>query len=122
MLEAGRSPFSALGVALGAGFLAMYAVHWVMRQLMRLRHDGTRRIASVVGRTGSVYIPIPGNRSGRGKVQLRTPQGLLECAAVTRHDAKLSTGTVVEVVRVLAGAVLEVEPIDEDAEVEQAET
>lgn len=114
MLASGRSVAAALAVALGSGFLAMYVVHYLMRQLVRLRHDGTVRMESMVGETGSVYIPVPGNHAGRGKVQLRTPHGIVECAAVTDGAEELPTGTVVEVVDVLEAAIVQVEPLGGD--------
>jgi len=110
-LEAGLTTFLAWVVALGGGFLAMFAVHWLMKQLYELRQNGSIRIQRSVGRSGTVYIPIPPQRSGTGKIQLRMQGRIMEYAAVTAEQQKLSTGAKVVVVNVLTPTTLEVELI-----------
>ena len=105
-------PISIL-VALGAGAGAMYGVHYLMQMLYRLRHDGTVHIRRTVGQRGTVYIPVPPNKSGQGKIQIRTQGRIMEYAAKTSSPEKLRTGTAVEVVSVLTPTILEVEPVDE---------
>lgn len=110
------APLSLLiAVALGAG--AMYGVHYVMQSLHRLRFDGTARIDRTLGERGTVYVPIPGNFAGLGKIQIRTQGRIMEYAAKTRAPERLKTGTIVEVVQVLSPVMLEVAPVAEpDAE------
>ena len=108
LTETGLTTPIILVAACGAGFAAMYAVHYLMRQLTRLRHDGTMRIEWTVGELASVYIPIPGENSGQGKVQIKRPTGILECAAITAETEPLATGTVVQVVGVVGPSLLEV--------------
>ena len=102
-------------IALAVGAAAMYGVHYLMQLLYRLRHDGTARIQRTVGQRGTVYIPIPGNNEGLGKIQIRTQGRIMEYAAKTREPVKLKTGTTVEVVSVLSPMTLEVEPVDDAA-------
>ncbi len=85
-----------------------------MQTLYRLRHDGTVRIDRTVGERATVYVPIPANHSGMGKVQIRTQGRIMEYAAKTKAPDRLKTGTTVEVVCVLSPMVLEVQPIDEE--------
>ena len=101
--------------AVAAGAVAMYSVHFVMRFLYRQGQDDTVRISRTVGERGTVYIPIPPNNSGLGKIQLRTQGRIMEYAAKTPAPKKLSTGTTVEVVSVLTPRTVEVEPVDEAA-------
>jgi hypothetical protein len=91
------SALSAL-FALLAGCSAMWGVHWMMLQLYRLRHDGSLRIERSVGRPATVYIPIPPNESGSGKVQLEMQSRIVEYAAMTTDSEKLPTGAKVMVV------------------------
>ncbi len=107
-------PLSLL-IAIAAGASALYGVHYLMQTLYRLRHDGTVRIDRTVGQRGTVYIPIPANHSGLGKIQIRTQGRIMEYAAKTTAPERLKTGTTVEVVSVLSPMTLEVEPIDEPA-------
>jgi membrane protein implicated in regulation of membrane protease activity len=117
-LEANLSQALSLLVAIGAGAVAMYGVHYLMQLLFRLRQDGTARIERTVGQRATVYIPIPANNAGAGKVQMRTQGRIIEYAAKTSAPEKLATGTTVEVVAVLTPTTLEVEPVIEPAAAE----
>ncbi len=105
-------PLSLL-LAVAAGACAMYGVHYLMQLLIRLRHDGTVRIDRTVGQRGTVYIPIPPNHTGLGKIQIRTQGRIMEYAAKSTAPVRLTTGTIVEVVSVLSPMTLEVDPVDE---------
>ncbi len=85
-------------LALVAGYSAMWGVHWMMQQLYRLRHDGSQRIERSVGRSATVYIPIPPEQSGSGKVQLQMQSRIVEYPAMTSDSERLPTGARVMVV------------------------
>ena len=116
-LESGQPPLVTGAVAIAAGAAAMYGVHWLMRVLYRLGHDGTVKIERTVGQRGTVYIPIPGGRSGSGKVQLQVQNRIMEYQAVTSNPDKLSTGAKVVVVSVVTPTTVEVDPAPETAKV-----
>ena len=59
-----------LVIGLFVGWCAMYAVHWMMQSLHRLKSEGTARIEYSVGQLGEVYLRVPGGRTGSGKVTL----------------------------------------------------
>jgi len=103
-------------VAVGAGASALYVVHYIMQMMYRLRHDSTARIERTVGQRGTVYVPIPENHTGSGKIQIRTQGRIMEYAAKTKANEKLATGTTVQVTRVLSPMTLEVEPVVLDVE------
>jgi hypothetical protein len=86
-----------LGIVAGAG--ALYGTAAMMRSFMRLEHDGTLSLFQAVGQTGSVYLGIPAQRSGLGKVHVSVQDRLVECAAVTPEDA-IPTGAPILVVDV----------------------
>lgn len=113
--DAGETP-SALA-AIVAGFGALYGTYWVMKSLMRLQQDGTVRIERSVGKHGTVYIPIPGNHDGAGKIQLSLQGRYVEYQAVTPSPEKLPTGAKIVVVSVVSGDTVEVEPLLETVEV-----
>jgi hypothetical protein len=105
--EAEADPGLGLALALAAGAGALFLVGWAMRSLSRLRAEGTVRIHRAVGRTGTVYLPVPGHRAGLGKVLLNVQNRTVEYQAVTPHEA-LPTGAHVTVLSVVGPGTVEV--------------
>jgi hypothetical protein len=103
----GLPPETTLGIALGSGGAALYLVAWLMQRLYRLRDDGTVRIERAVGRSGTVYLTIPGHKSGLGKVLLNVQNRTVEYQAVTAHQ-ELPTGSPVVVQAVVNADTVEV--------------
>lgn len=96
-----------LAAAALGGFAALYLVATLMKLLYRLRADGSVRINHAVGRTGTVYLRVPGHKAGPGKVTLNLQNRTVELEAFTAA-AELPTGTPVRVVAVLGPAAVEV--------------
>lgn len=95
--------------AVAAGAAALYVVAFVMRSLHQLRADGTARIDKSVGKNGTVYLPIPGQKAGTGKVTLNLQNRTVEYQAVT-PDQPLPTGATVVVTAVVGPNTVEVVP------------
>jgi membrane protein implicated in regulation of membrane protease activity len=110
--SAEMNPVAQLLVAIGAGVAAMFGVYWLMRQVYKLNQDSTIRIKRAIGKTGTVYLPIPAAHGGSGKVQIVVQQRLMEYEAVTGHEQKLGGGTKIVVVGVFDNETLEVLPAD----------
>lgn len=107
-----QEPFSgpqSLLFALVAGGAALFAVAWLMRSLSRLQAEGNVRIERSVGKTGTVYLPVPGKKAGVGKVQLNVQNRTVEYQAVTSQEP-LPTGAKVVVVGVVSSDTVEVAP------------
>ena len=107
-------------IALATGAAAMYGVHYLMLLLRKLGQDATSRIERSVGKRGTVYVPVPGGKSGTGKIQLSLPGGVMEYHAMTSEPEMLATGTRVKVVSVISPTTLEVETISETVEIADA--
>lgn len=99
-------------VAIASGAAAMFVVHWTLQGLHRLQADGTVHIKSAVGRTGSVYLRVPANRTGAGKVTISVQGRSMEFQAMT-SQAAIPTGNRVVVTGVLDRETVEVEPMPE---------
>jgi hypothetical protein len=84
-----------------AGAAAMYAVYWLFKQVFRLQHAGNENIRNAIGQPATVYVPIPGQRNGKGKVTFRLQNRLVEYQAVTEDEAKLATGENVIIVGIV---------------------
>jgi hypothetical protein len=99
--------FESFWTAAAFGFAAMVLVAWIMRGLSRLRADGTVRMDRTVGATGTVYLPVPGERTGTGKVTLTVQGRTIELAAVTEGSA-LPTGAKIVAVGLVNPSTVEV--------------
>jgi hypothetical protein len=117
-MQAGRPAQLVVGLILGGA--AMIGVHKIMQMFYRLSEDGTVRIQRAVGLNGTVYVPIPANRAGTGKIQLSLQNRLMEYPAVTANGDALATGAKVVVISVVGTDTLEVAPVEEPAEVHAA--
>lgn len=95
-----------IGMALVA--IVMYLFKW----LSSMQQSGNINLyKAAVGCLGSVYIPIPGERKGEGKVQISINQSVREYKAVTDSDT-LKTGAQIRVVEVIGPDTVLVEPIE----------
>jgi len=94
------------------GIAAMFGVHYLMRTLYRLGADGKVRPRNALGREATVYLTVPADGQGAGKIQIRMQGRLVEMAAVTKADHELKTGAKVRVTGIVAGSTVRVEAID----------
>jgi hypothetical protein len=102
-------PQVSLAVALGAGAGALFGVAYLMRMLHRLKSDGTVRIERALGQSGTVYLSIPGQKAGVGKVTLTLQNRTVEYQALT-PQGPLPTGSKIVVTAVLGPDTVEVVP------------
>jgi membrane protein implicated in regulation of membrane protease activity len=98
-------------VALACGAGAMLLVHYLMSTFYGLGQSGTLQVSNAIGKTATVYIPIPSSHTGQGKVQVEIQGRIEELAARTAFGEKLKTGARVTVVGVLGTSTLEVQPL-----------
>ncbi|MBN1417138.1 MAG: hypothetical protein JXP34_00065 [Planctomycetes bacterium] len=110
--EADFRPSATLALSTLAGLVSMVLVALAFRFLIGLQASGTLSIHNAVGKTASVYIPIPGSRAGRGKVTLTIQGRLQEYAAVT-SGSPLARGASVRIKSVVDADTLEVEALGE---------
>ena len=104
--EWGEQPIT-LVVAAATGAGALLLVGWVMRQMQKLKAEGTVRIDRAVGKSGTVYLSIPGQKAGVGKVLLNLQNRTAEYQAVTAEQ-ELPTGVPIVVVAVINSDTVEV--------------
>jgi hypothetical protein len=97
-LSAGYAQSTALILATLVGAAAMYGMYGLMRLIAGLSSSGNERIGNALGRRATVYIPIPADRKGAGKVQLSMQNRIVEFQAVTDDAERLKTGETVRVV------------------------
>ncbi|MDR0832777.1 MAG: serine protease [Candidatus Symbiothrix sp.] len=72
----------------------------IFKQMMRLKRDNTFQIGETVGKTADVYLAIPGEKSGRGKIQISVRGAFHEIDAQTAGE-RIPTGGIVRVEKVI---------------------
>jgi hypothetical protein len=102
--------FGQLAVGVVAGLAAMYGVYFMMLSLTKLKSQGTPRVQRAVGKHGTVYITIPAEESGTGKIQLNLQNRTMEYLALTAGHA-LSPGAKVVVTDVITSNTVQVQPV-----------
>ena len=97
LYHSGMQPVWIVILAAAAGFLAMFVIGLIFYAVKRLQSSGNINYINAVGRTASVYIPIPEKRTGTGKVMVMIQERLVEAEAVTDEKKKIPTGETVKI-------------------------
>ena len=114
MSRAGINEGIAVFFAMISGTFSLYFIAKLMQMLLSLQADGTTKVKNALGQTGQVYIRIPGEEKGVGKVNVTVQEKLCEFDAVTEKSETIKTGEMVYVTDVRAGNVLVVEKVEDN--------
>lgn len=82
-LEFHLHPAVASSVGVATGLVAVFLLGAVLGALRKLNTDGTVRISRAVGLEGKVYLRIPGEGEGEGKIALPIQGRIVEMPART---------------------------------------
>ena len=110
-LSLSGSAAAAIITAFIAGTLALLLVAWFFKWAASLNENGTLQMDSAVGKVGEVYITVPANMGGTGKVNVIIQGRLTEAEAMTDCERPLKYGEPVEVVGMAVGNVFKVRPV-----------
>ena len=99
-------------IAILVGVVLVVLVMLLFKWLTDMQESGTINVfKSAVDCQGTVYLTIPGERAGEGKVQITIQNAVREYAAVT-DGPTLKTGTRIRVVEVISPTTLLVEELN----------
>lgn len=98
MLKRGSGSFLTLAVALCAGLATMVLIALIFMWMFRLQSDGTMNIKNALGVSGKVYLRIPAERAGNGKVNLVVQGTYTELSAVTDEKSPIQYGEEIVVI------------------------
>ena len=91
----------------------VFAVMMMFKGLSKMQQSGNIDVfKSAVGCSGKVYLTVPGERKGSGKVQININNSVREYDALTDSEDDLKTGTSIKVTEVLDASTLLVEEIN----------
>ena len=108
-VSTGASEAISIIVGVLLGLLAMYAAARLIHASRKLVESGNLDLSHAVGETARVYIPIPADGKGEGKVTMQLQGRFIECSAMTLENRMLATGEIVLVTDV-RNELLVVEP------------
>lgn len=95
-----ENTFLLLLVAVVVGALLVTAVMYIFKWMSRMEQTGNISIQGAVGSKGTVYLTIPGERNGEGKVQISVQGATREYNAITNGE-KLANGAPIKVTEVI---------------------
>lgn len=105
-LDFGLSNITAILIATVCGVLMMLIMSSIFYFMSKLSDSGTMRLRNAIGKTGSVYLTIPSNKGGYGKVQINIQGSLRELSALTNDAESIPTAAIVKVEDVINGDIL----------------
>lgn len=108
---AGTTLHIALVMILGviAGLAGMLIVALLFFGISKLQQSGNKNYRRAIGKDAKVYIPIPANKRGQGKVQLLLQESFIEVDAVTNETSMIGTNELVRIVDLLDATTFVVE-------------
>ena len=98
--KSGQPPVVSSAVALITGTAIMVGYGHLVHSMRKLETDGSFRIELAEGAHGRVYLRIPGEQAGAGKVTVIVQGRTVELSAMT-EGPELRTGTSIVINRIL---------------------
>lgn len=86
-----------VSAAIGVAFVA--AFFFIIRQVQRFGEDNSFNINLTLNQTGTVYIPVPENKTGTGKIQVSVKGSVHELNAITLNE-RIPTGTLIRIIKI----------------------
>ncbi|PKK94986.1 MAG: hypothetical protein CVV60_03595 [Tenericutes bacterium HGW-Tenericutes-5] len=95
-----------------SGSVAAVLLALVMRAIFRLESSGNLDYSTAIGKTATVYIRIPKNNEGKGKIMLVHQGKMIEADAITKEDNDILTKREVKIIGLEDETIFLVKPID----------
>lgn len=105
-INAGMAAWLVILLAGICGLLMMFAMAALFYFMSKLAESGTLNMKNAIGKLGEVYLVIPANRGGMGKVQLNVQGSLRTLDALTDDEKAIPTNSIIEVVDVIDEQIL----------------
>lgn len=99
--NSGLSKGVSILLATGSGLAMVFVMIILLRNVNKLKQSGTMQIQNAMNQVGTVYLFIPGQRRGTGKVQLSIQGSLHELNAITDDVVDIATGSIVKVTGII---------------------
>lgn len=90
--------YLAILLAVLAGVSAMFVIGLLFYGMTKLQQTGTLDYRNCIGQTGEVYLTIPPNQTGKGKVTVTVQERFVEVNAITEEQAPIKSGELIEII------------------------
>lgn len=97
-----------LSTLVGLGFVWIF--FFIIKQIQKLAEDNTFKLEQALQKTGTVYLSIPGNNHGAGKIIISVKGSQRELSAISLSH-RIETGAAIRVVGIEGSNLLIVEKI-----------
>jgi hypothetical protein len=104
------SPAILITVALAAGVVFVLLFFFIIKQVQKLAEDNSFKPSDALQKSAEVYLAIPAQKSGKGKVLISIKGSFRELDAITENE-RIETGAVVRVLKADDNNLLTVERI-----------
>ncbi len=88
----------AVVIAVASGFAAACAMAAALLGMEKMQGDGNIDPNNAIGKTGTVYLTVPPERTGKGKVNILIQERYAEYDAITNGSTALPTASEIKVV------------------------
>lgn len=105
-ISTGMGPALVILLSFLCGLAMMLAMAWLFYLMSKLTESGNMRMKNALGHTGNVYLEIPAQRKGIGKVQVTFQGALQTLDAMTDEETAIPTSALVQVVDVIDNQIL----------------
>ncbi|MDH6250623.1 hypothetical protein M2347_000350 [Chryseobacterium sp. H1D6B] len=85
-----------LAVLIGIGFVVLF--FFLILQIVKLTEDNTFKMDDLIGKVGEVYLTIPANMSGKGKILISVKGANHELQAMTEAEENIPSSHSVRVI------------------------
>lgn len=99
-----------IAFAFAVGAVFVYLFFLIIKQVQKLAEDNSFKIAKTLNKTAEVYIPVPGRKTGKGKVMISVNGAFHELDAITENE-RIPSNSMVKIVKIENNDVLVVELI-----------
>ncbi len=100
LLDTALPPVAAVIIAVLLGVLALIGMSYLMRFLTCFQSSGNIVVENAVGKSGKVYLTVPAEQKGSGKIHITVQDTYTEFEAITPEPEAIRTGEAVVVVSV----------------------
>jgi hypothetical protein len=105
-VNAGLASWLVIVLATLCGLVMMLLMATLFYFMSKLAESGTLKMKNAIGKLGEVYLVIPGNRGGMGKVQLNVQGSMRTLDAITDDAETIPTSSIIQVLDVIDDHIL----------------